>query len=95
MKSLYTLVGTKFLGAESKRTLSSLRYGHLLRLVRDLLNPADKNAVRVYFGNTHIGYVKATEAAQLAPKMDGASKSEISGRYAITPDKWPMIEVDE
>lgn len=44
--------------------------GQTLKLVRDKLNPHDKNAIAVYAGNNQVGFISKEIAAQLAPKID-------------------------
>jgi hypothetical protein len=52
-----TIVGAKYRGAAAMAELVRLRPGDRLRLVREPDNPHDLNAVAVYSGTMHIGYV--------------------------------------
>jgi hypothetical protein len=52
-----TIVGTKYRGRAAIAVLTRLRPGDRLRLVREPDNPHDSNAVAVYSGTTHIGYI--------------------------------------
>lgn len=66
MKSLLTLVGTKFRPAGPK-LLAATQIRHPVLLVREPKNQHDKNAIAVYVA---IGYVKATEAKEWADQID-------------------------
>jgi hypothetical protein len=52
-----TIVGTKYRSPEAIAVLTRLRPGDRLRLVREPDNPHDPNAVAVYSGTMHIGYI--------------------------------------
>lgn len=91
MKELYTLVGMKYRGTEAM--VASLSHGAALTLRREPNNQYDVNAVAVYFGPHHVGYIKGTEAARLAPDMDRAGKVELPCTFAVTADRWPQVEV--
>jgi hypothetical protein len=52
-----TIVGTKYRSPEAIAVLTRLRPGDRLRLVREPNNPHDPNAVAVYSGTMHIGYI--------------------------------------
>jgi hypothetical protein len=52
-----TVVGTKYRGPEAIAALARLRPGDQLRLVREPSNPHDPDAVAVYSGTMHIGYI--------------------------------------
>lgn len=93
MKAIYTLVGMRF--RETIDYVKTLPAGKPLTLRREPDNRYDRNAVRVLDGELLIGYVKATQARNLAFAMDRAGKAEIAGTLSVTPDRWPMIEVDE
>ena len=47
-----------------------LKIGSLLRLVREEENPHDHDAVAIFYGDTHLGYVPASENEQLAMLLD-------------------------
>ncbi len=48
--------------------------GQELGLARDPENPADPNAISVWSGNEHLGYLRAPVAAMLAPLIDGGRR---------------------
>jgi hypothetical protein len=52
-----TIVGTKYRGPAAIAVLGRLRPGDRLRLVREPENPHDPDAVAVYSGTMHIGYI--------------------------------------
>ena len=47
-----------------------LKIGTRLRLVRDAANRFDPNAIAIYFGDAKLGFVPASEAAELAIFFD-------------------------
>ena len=49
---------------------NQLKVGTELRLVREDENPYDKNAVAVFYEDTHIGYIPHSENAELAKFLD-------------------------
>lgn len=92
MKAIYTIVGMKHRpGAE--RLVASMKTGEPLRLVRDPFNTHDRNAVEVWASGVHIGFVKGSEVAVLAARMDRAG-CDLEGRF-VTENRWPAVEVDE
>ena len=46
----------------------------VLSFKRDTSNPYDSNCINVYLDNIQIGYIKASEARYLAPRMDRLPK---------------------
>lgn len=62
--------------------LQRLRPGCSLRLVRQPDNPADKNAIGVFWSNTQLGHIPRGLAAELAPLMD--TGFEITARQSTT-----------
>jgi hypothetical protein len=52
-----TIVGTRFRGPKAVAALARLRPGDRLRLVREPENEHDPDAVAVYSGTTHLGYI--------------------------------------
>ena len=93
MKGIYTLVGMKFRGAEP--FVRSLKPGTLIALEREPTNRHDQNAVKVFVGDRFVAYVKATEVRGLAASMDGRGVKRVEGKFAVSPDGWPAVEVDE
>lgn len=70
-------------GARDK--LASMIDGEALRLVRQPENPYDKNAVAVYDGGVHLGYVPAVDAVTIAKAMDqGLKVSAVVNRVSAT-----------
>ena len=49
---------------------NELKIGTLLHLVREDENPHDHDAVAVFYGDTHIGYVPSSKNDQLATMLD-------------------------
>ncbi len=92
MKQIYTMVGMKFRGTEA--IVAAMMAGESLTLQREPNNAHDPNAVAVYSGELHVAYVKGTEARALALQMDGAGQKSIPGIFAVSADRWPMVEVD-
>ena len=57
-------------GVPIQQILPGIRPGAVAYLQRDRHNEYDINAVKVYAENTHIGYLKRTAAATVAPYLD-------------------------
>jgi hypothetical protein len=105
MKTLVSLVGTKWLSPEVVQLAASLPAGEPLTLVRDPRNAVDTNAIMVFARSRHIGYVKATEAQYLAQRMDERrdrkpgtplrSAPELPGKLMFDGTRWPLIEIEE
>jgi HIRAN domain len=93
MKGIYTMVGMRFRGAEG--FVSSLKSGAAITLVRDPNNKHDQNAVKVFVGERFVAFIKATEVRGLANSMDGRGVARVEGRFAVTADRYPAVEVDE
>lgn len=67
------VVGTSQLnenGVPIQQILPGIQPGAVAYLQRERHNPYDINAVKVYANNTHIGYLKRTAAATVAPYLD-------------------------
>lgn len=106
MKGLYGLVAMQYRPAEAQAHFRSLPNGAPLILKRDPNNPKDPNAVQVWSGEYHIGYVKGSQVRPLALAMDampaakaGAPQENIyrqkAAKLAIDGGKWPLVEVEE
>jgi len=93
-KSIYPIVGMKHRGTEAESIVREAKNGDQVRLVRDPENRFDPNAVMVMIGVLHVGFIPAPMAARLAPSMDAHGKTEVVGRFAVTADRRPSVEVD-
>lgn len=93
MKRLLTIVGMQYRGTE--KLVRELPAGERLILRRDPGNPADVNAIAVIvmvgMFEQLVGYIKATEAAEIAPTMDAAEKTQGLGKFV--PGNWPQVEI--
>lgn len=68
---MYTkLVGVGFRPKEDRDIAKALKEGDALVLRREPGNEHDANAIQVLSHGTFIGYIPATDAKLLAPKMD-------------------------
>lgn len=105
-KSLYALVGMKHRGTEA--LVASLPQGEPLTLLREPSNAHDRNAVQVWARGKLLGYVKGSQVAPLAARMDAAASTQnrplpagvhftppTPARLAIDGGRWPMVEVGE
>lgn len=71
--SFFTKVmGVSFEGRQD--ALAGLRLGFELELRRQPDNPKDANAIAVYYGALHIGFIRAGIAKHLAPEIDGGAR---------------------
>lgn len=96
------LVGMKHRGTEA--AVAALSNSHPILLIREPDNKFDPNAIQVWANDQHVGFIKATQARTLAQKLDAASWHQrsrntgqpcINGCLRVTPDRWPMVEVEE
>ena len=94
MKSIYSIVGMKFRPGMVE-FVASLPIGEPLQLRREPDNKFDPNAVQVWARAAHVGYIKGSQAAEVAQNMDANSASMLRANLAISNDGWPMAEVDE
>ncbi|HEV3156017.1 MAG TPA: helicase-related protein [Candidatus Baltobacteraceae bacterium] len=62
------VVGVSFEGRQAR--LGTLRSGDVVELVRQPENPADSQAIAVFFGVLQLGFLRRQIAARLAPKID-------------------------
>lgn len=93
-RQLFNMVGMKY--AKTMHIVSRLRHGDRLWLKREPENGHDPYAIVIYDeANRRLAYVKSDPAQQqLARTMDVTGRREIEARYAVTPDRWPQVEVD-
>lgn len=68
MPNRYSIVGANHRKAET--FLAELAEGATVTLVRDPLNPWDRNAIAVLVGDRHVGYVPKANNVTLAKFMD-------------------------
>ena len=89
--AVYQIVGMKYRGTE--KVLAQMKKGEPLRLVRDPFNTHDRNAVEVWGGGVHLGFVKGSEVAPLAGYMDRRGGGDLDARLSHD-GHWPAAEVD-
>jgi len=93
MKGLYSMVGMKH--RQSMTLVAAMKAGTPLTLRRDSNNPHDFNAVEVWHEGKHIAFIKGTEVAPLARKMDEKGILELPGKFTTGADRWSQVEVEE
>jgi HIRAN domain len=71
------IVGTKFRGTTALAALAALRKGTRLTIKREPNNPADQNAVAVFLGDQHLGYVPRADNVELAQTFIGLRASAL------------------
>lgn len=103
----YSIVGMNF--RKSEKFVAELAPGTKLSLVREPGNKFDKNAVAVWCGDVHVGYVPKTQNVVLAKFIDengvaaattaiaddaGAPAKAIEATFVRSPNSgYPMAEV--
>jgi hypothetical protein len=65
-----SIVGTRFCDPSAVTLVGALPKGSTVLLRRERDNTHDRNAIRIYYGDTHIGYIPAIDAADIAPVLD-------------------------
>lgn len=80
------IVGTLYRGPEAVAALARLRRGDTVRLVREPDNRADPDAVAVYSGRHHLGYVPRRAHAELRPLFKSAELTAVLTAEAIIQD---------
>lgn len=80
------LVGNGFRPSAAREVAKDIPSNTELGLEREYDNAYDANAVKVLYKGEHIGYVKATEAAELRPWMDSGVEY---GCYTLTCVDYP------
>lgn len=60
---------------EGKATVAMMEEGHEVTLQREPENQYDENAIKVFFEDTHIGYVNREDAIWVAPVLDDEPES--------------------
>lgn len=64
-----SVVGMHFRGAEVKALVATFVPPITLTLEREPSNPYDPNAIKVFYENTHIGYINGADAAFISPHL--------------------------
>ena len=91
-KSIYTLVGMQYRGA--KHIVAAMKGGEVLELRRAPANPHDSNAVEVWYQDRHVAFIRSTEAKGLSRTMDFSGRVIVQGKFVVTADRWPQVELN-
>lgn len=67
---IFTITGSTFRSPAARGLIERLRPGNPVELRREPDNEADPNAIMVFIAGTHVGYVPAGLAADIASLMD-------------------------
>ena len=70
------VAGVSFEGRQD--VLGGMRAGEPLELRRQADNAFDANAIAVYYGSLHVGYIKKEIARRIAPNIDGGERYRAS-----------------
>lgn len=70
------VVGTSYRGADACALVNALEVPCSFRLEREPENPYDPNAIKVFYEDTHIGYVERGQAVWIAPDLDAGMTAE-------------------
>ena len=70
------VAGVSFDGRQD--VLGGMRSGEPLELVRQPENQHDVNAIAVYYGTLHVGYIKKEISRRIAPNIDGGERYHAS-----------------
>ena len=91
------VVGMHFRGAEAKATVAAFEPPVALRLEREPENPYDANAIKVYYGDQHIGYIEKSSAAFIALDMDAGIQftCTVEGFHEANKNTYPVCTVAE
>lgn len=94
MKALYDIVGMKYRGTE--KFVRALPSGEVLDLLREPTNQHDPNAVQVWAHGQHVGYIKGTQAVDLARWMDSdAVRREYGTSGRLVAGSYPAVEINQ
>jgi HIRAN domain len=74
MRKTCSIVGQKFRGLDPY--LPGIESGTTITLVREPDNPHDKNAVAVWIGTTHVGYLPSKDNPPIAAYMDSKARTD-------------------
>jgi len=90
MKQFLNLVGMKY-RPPADLLVPQIPTGTEVLLVREPGNAHDPNAIAVYL---HLGYIKATQAFEIAERIDMSQDAlaKVKGRFVA--NFWPKIEID-
>lgn len=94
MKTLLSLVGSKYRGPEVVALMKRLPQGEPLTLIREPTNEYDRHAIQVWARGVHIGFIAAAENRPFASKMDEAG-TNMSGTLRYDGSRRPAVEIDE
>lgn len=98
MKTLISLVGTKYRGEEMVALLASLEIGAPIEMRRDRDNKHDPYAIEVWAfdAGKHIGYLARGLNRKIALMMDrDVAGGPTMAKLAIDGGGWPQVEIDE
>lgn len=87
---IVSIVGMKF-RPPALEIIERIPSGHPLLLIREPANPHDPNAVGVWI---QLGYIPATHAKLLAPRLDATAsglRATLPGEFQYNPG-WPKVE---
>jgi hypothetical protein len=76
---------------QEKSTLFNSKRGAKLKLVRKPKNEFDGNAVAIYVGTAHVGWMSRSDATVYGPAMDEAGLKETDGELVDVFDKYPIF----
>jgi len=94
MKTLQKLVGMKYHGTE--RIVASMADGYTVGLIREPKNEHDRHAIQVWADERLLGYLAKPDNRNLAIAMDLRAVTSMMGTLRPnTPERWPMVEVEE
>ena len=87
--------GMHFRGPRAVEAVSLFEEGSELSLEREPDNAYDAYAIKVIFGDLHIGYIEKEKASYLASEMDdGVSFSAVFvGREVAGRNVYPILEI--
>jgi hypothetical protein len=95
--AMFGIVGMKHRPPLVQQHFNALPSGAPLLLKRDRENRFDRNAVQVWSGDHHVGYVKSEQVTPLAMAFDRAlpEGTEVPAILRKEEGKWPLVEVPD
>lgn len=92
MRREFSIVGTSFIPG-SWALVERLRPNQPVSLLRQPTNKHDANAIGIFIGNQHVGYIPRGFAAELAPLMDAGQSVKCAKAANVMPGvcvaTWP------